>query len=145
MTRYQSARPAGIFLIALLPWLASGCGAGTAGAILPFLDSDSSSGGVIVGQATIEGIGVEDDCGNGVTFITFTLIDENFDIRHSLCDLSIDHKRMVETARRAGASAKFAGSGGAIIGTYRDEKMYGRLKDDLEAIGCQVFKPLDVN
>ncbi len=59
------------------------------------------------------------------------LIDENFDIRHNLCDLSSDHERMVETARRAGASAKFAGSCGSIIGTYRDLAMYDRLKNDL--------------
>jgi len=29
----------------------------------------------------------------------------------------------VETARQCGASAKFAGSGGAIVGTYRDAAM----------------------
>ena len=31
---------------------------------------------------------------------------------------------MVETARRCGASAKFAGSGGAILGTYDGEAMF---------------------
>lgn len=69
------------------------------------------------------------------------LLDENFDTRRSICQLQPAHVRMVETARRAGASAKFAGSGGAIIGTYRDETMYLRLKRDLEAIGCRVLKP----
>ncbi|NQU12236.1 GHMP kinase, partial [bacterium] len=48
---------------------------------------------------------------------------------------------MVETARRCGASAKFAGSGGAIVGLYRDEKMYGELKKALAAIDCRTMKP----
>ena len=49
---------------------------------------------------------------------------------------------MIETARAAGASAKFAGSGGAIIGTFPDEKTYNKLKDSLNAIGCVVMKPI---
>ncbi|NLF68611.1 MAG: GHMP kinase [Candidatus Anammoximicrobium sp.] len=69
------------------------------------------------------------------------LIDENFDTRRSICQLQPAHLRMVKTARRAGASAKFAGSGGAILGTYQDEAMYARLKQDLQAIGCRVLKP----
>jgi len=72
------------------------------------------------------------------------LIDDNFDTRRSICQLQPAHVRMIETARQAGASAKFAGSGGAIIGTYRDETMYLRLKRDLEAVGCQVLKPVVV-
>jgi glucuronokinase len=70
------------------------------------------------------------------------LMDENFDTRRSICDLQPNHVRMVETARSVGASAKFAGSGGAIVGVYTDEAMFGRLKEKLEAIGCRVFKPL---
>ena len=52
------------------------------------------------------------------------LMDENFDTRRSIYNLSPWQVQMVETARRCGASAKFAGSGGAIIGTYRDEAMF---------------------
>ena len=37
--------------------------------------------------------------------------------------------------------AKFAGSGGAIVGTYRDETMFEDLKRALAAIGCVVIKP----
>ena len=44
-------------------------------------------------------------------------------------------------ARDAGASAKFAGSGGAIVGTYEDEAMFGQLTDNLGEIGCRVIKP----
>lgn len=70
------------------------------------------------------------------------LIDANFDTRKSICQLPAAHVRMVEEARAAGASAKFAGSGGAIIGTYRDPAMFDRLKENLEGIGCRVFVPI---
>jgi glucuronokinase len=48
---------------------------------------------------------------------------------------------MIETARRTGASAKFAGSGGAIIGTYADAAMLRDLVTDLKQIGCRVIQP----
>ncbi|MBM80188.1 MAG: GHMP kinase [Planctomycetaceae bacterium] len=68
-------------------------------------------------------------------------IDENFDTRLSICQLPSEHVDMIQRARRSGASAKFAGSGGAIIGTFRDDAMYTALTDDLAQIGCTVFKP----
>ena len=49
------------------------------------------------------------------------LIDANFDKRRSLYRISDGNLRMVETARSVGATAKFTGSGGAIVGTYEDE------------------------
>lgn len=69
------------------------------------------------------------------------LVDENFDLRNTICDLSPTHVRMVETARSVGASAKFAGSGGAIVGTFDDEADFGRLSQALEEIGCEVICP----
>ena len=48
---------------------------------------------------------------------------------------------MVMTARKSGASAKFAGSGGAIVGTYEDEAQFAALERDLAAIGCKTLKP----
>ena len=48
---------------------------------------------------------------------------------------------MVETARRAGASAKFAGSGGAILGTYDGEAMFSNVLASLAAIGSCTIKP----
>jgi glucuronokinase len=49
---------------------------------------------------------------------------------------------MVERARRAGATAKFAGSGGAIIGTYPDQPTLHRLEAELGNIGCRVIQPV---
>lgn len=71
-----------------------------------------------------------------------SLMDENFNTRRSICQLAAKHVEMIEVARGVGASAKFAGSGGAIVGTYSDEAMFDRLKSDLGAIGCQVIKPI---
>jgi glucuronokinase len=73
------------------------------------------------------------------------LIDENFDTRERICGLHPHHVRMVRTARSAGASAHYAGSGGAIIGTYWDEAMYAELKRKLEAIDCRVLRPVVAN
>jgi len=70
------------------------------------------------------------------------LIDENFEQRRSIYKLPTGQVAMVEVARKAGASAHFAGSGGAIVGTYDGEEMYARLERNLSAIHCRVIKPL---
>ena len=69
------------------------------------------------------------------------LIDENFDTRRQLYHLPEWQIQMVETARTCGASAKFAGSGGAIIGVYKDQAMYQKLCVQMAQIGSQVIKP----
>ena len=57
------------------------------------------------------------------------------------CPLSEENRRMVMVARNAGASAKFAGSGGAIVGTYEDDSHFERLSAALSEIGCRTLKP----
>lgn len=69
------------------------------------------------------------------------LLDANFDQRRKLYQISEGNLRMIETARAAGASAKFTGSGGAIVGTYPDEAAYQRLREKLGALGVEVLKP----
>lgn len=69
------------------------------------------------------------------------LINANFDLRDSIFNVAEENRRMVFTARETGASAKFAGSGGAIVGTYEDETMFARLEQKLGEIGCRVIKP----
>lgn len=69
------------------------------------------------------------------------LINENFDTRRSIYNIAPWQVQMVETARACGASAKFAGSGGAIIGTYRDEAMFEQLSEAMAQIGCKTIKP----
>lgn len=70
-----------------------------------------------------------------------SLIDENFDTRRSIYKLPAWQIEMVETARACGASAKFAGSGGAIIGTYRGEAMFQELQARLAAIHSRTIRP----
>jgi len=40
-----------------------------------------------------------------------------------------------------GASAHYAGSGGSIIGVYRDEAMFETLREGFAAMNCRVIKP----
>jgi glucuronokinase len=70
-----------------------------------------------------------------------SLINRNFDLRRSICDLQPAHVRMIEIARQAGASAKYCGSGGAIVGTYPDPQVYARLVEDLGRQNCTVLRP----
>ena len=68
------------------------------------------------------------------------LIDENFDLRNSICQLPTAQVDMITRARKVGASAKFAGSGGAIIGIYQDDSMFDQLQLTLNQIGCDILK-----
>ncbi|MEW4487939.1 GHMP kinase [Thalassoglobus sp. JC818] len=69
------------------------------------------------------------------------LIDRNFDTRASICSISPSQRLMIETARGVGASAKFAGSGGAIVGTFSDQQMFNDLKAALLKIHCETIQP----
>ncbi len=69
------------------------------------------------------------------------LVNANFDLRDKIFDVAEENRRMVMTARSAGASAKFAGSGGAIVGTYADEAQFASLSKALAKIGCTTFIP----
>ncbi len=69
------------------------------------------------------------------------LIDANFDLRARIYRIGEGNLRMIRAARRAGASANFAGSGGAIVGLYQDEDMFARLREELMQAGAAVIKP----
>ncbi len=70
-----------------------------------------------------------------------SLLNENFDLRRRLYQISPGNIEMVEAARACGASAKFTGSGGAIVGAYEDDVMFERLKTTLEPMQMVVLKP----
>ena len=70
------------------------------------------------------------------------LIDANFDLRMKNYQMSEGNARMIQAARSTGASAKFTGSGGAIVGTYDGEKMFESLMSELNALGLEVIKPV---
>ena len=69
------------------------------------------------------------------------LVAANFDLRDRIFHVADENRRMVTVARSSGASAKFAGSGGAIVGTYEDDEQYAALERALAEIGCRTLKP----
>jgi len=70
------------------------------------------------------------------------IMNENFDLRRTIMNIAPENLRMVEVARSTGASAKFAGSGGAILGLYRDGRHYQQLVDALASLRCNVIRPM---
>ena len=68
-------------------------------------------------------------------------INRNFDLRKTVMNISTKNIQIVETARSTGASAKFTGSGGAIIGTFTDDEMFRSLKEKLAVEKIEVLKP----
>ncbi len=70
-----------------------------------------------------------------------SLMNKNFDLRKSVMNISDRNIQMVDTARKTGASAKFTGSGGAIIGTFPDNSTLAELKVRLGQMGVSVIIP----
>lgn len=68
-------------------------------------------------------------------------LDRNFDRRQSISTLNPKDVEMIERSRAVGAHCKYAGSGGAIIGTYPDEATYDRLIETFENSNVIVLKP----
>jgi glucuronokinase len=75
------------------------------------------------------------------------LLNHNFDLRRELYPISTANVAMIQTARAVGASAKFAGSGGAIVGTVRDDAMYVALCQAMtsESSEWHVIRPTVAN
>jgi glucuronokinase len=69
------------------------------------------------------------------------LMNRNFDLRASLYRISEGNLRLIATARSVGASAKFPGSGGAIVGTYRDDAMFQAIEKAFAGQPVHVFRP----
>ncbi|MCL6546616.1 MAG: GHMP kinase [Bryobacteraceae bacterium] len=69
------------------------------------------------------------------------LIDLNFDLRASIYDISRENLEMIRAARSVGATANFAGSGGAIVGTYEDQDMFAALEAVMKPLGVAVIRP----
>lgn len=69
------------------------------------------------------------------------LMNENFDTRRSIYKLPEWQVEMVETARKCGASAKFAGSGGAIVGTYPSDEVLAAVTAHLAKLGSRTIVP----
>lgn len=70
------------------------------------------------------------------------LINANFDLRARLYTISEGNLEMIRVARQVGASANFAGSGGAIVGVYKDDTMFAALQDEMQKISVAVIRPM---
>ncbi|OGD10003.1 MAG: GHMP kinase, partial [Candidatus Aminicenantes bacterium RBG_13_62_12] len=69
------------------------------------------------------------------------LMNRNFDLRSRVMRISPSNMEMIQTARRCGASANFAGSGGSLVGYCEDETMFERLSEELGRLGAKVIRP----
>ena len=69
------------------------------------------------------------------------LMNENFDLRSRIMKISESNWELIKAARKCGASAKFAGSGGTIIGMFEDDRMFARLTEELGKFQAQVIRP----
>jgi glucuronokinase len=69
------------------------------------------------------------------------LMNKNFDLRRKIMNIRDADLALVETARGCGASAKFSGSGGSIIGMYKDDEMLNHLKVELKKVKARVVNP----
>ena len=69
------------------------------------------------------------------------LMNTNFDLRTKIMNISDSNMELVQTARDCGASAKFTGSGGSIIGYYPNEEVLKSLLIRLREINARVIKP----
>ncbi|HYK91987.1 MAG TPA: GHMP kinase [Acidobacteriota bacterium] len=70
------------------------------------------------------------------------LINENFDTRAQMTKLDPRNVEMVMLARRLGAPAHYAGSGGSILGMYRDQEHLDLLRASFASLGCNLIKPV---
>ena len=76
----------------------------------------------------------------------FNLMNLNFDLRSKIMFITETNKELIQVARQCGASAKFAGSGGSIIGMYRGKGMFDLLVSELGKLQAEVIRPLsDLN
>jgi glucuronokinase len=66
------------------------------------------------------------------------LIDHSFDLRRRMATLPAGQEAMVDRARKVGVSATFAGSGGAIVGSFRGIEQLNELQARLEPTGATV-------
>jgi glucuronokinase len=70
------------------------------------------------------------------------LLDEGFDLRARICSISDGNRRLVQIGRECGASTQFAGSGGAIVGTWDgDPERFARLRSAYEDFGAKILIP----
>lgn len=69
------------------------------------------------------------------------LMNRNFDLRASIVPISEHNWRLINAARNCGLSAKFCGSGGAIVGICEDEPLFRALSTEMAGLGATAVRP----
>lgn len=69
------------------------------------------------------------------------LINRNFDLREKIFNINDSNRELVTIARKCGASAKFTGSGGSIIGRYKNDEVLRCLIINMKKLNARVIKP----
>lgn len=69
------------------------------------------------------------------------LINKNFDLRAKIFNITDSNIELIKVARKCGASAKFTGSGGSIIGTYPNDETLRSLIINMQKLNARVIKP----
>lgn len=69
------------------------------------------------------------------------LMDQNFDTRCRIMRIDPRNMAMIRAARKHGVCAKFAGSGGAIVGICESDVTFKLLEEEFRSIGCVVIRP----
>lgn len=67
------------------------------------------------------------------------LMERNVELRSRIYELDPRHLELIETARELGAPANYTGSGGAIVGLFRDDDQLDELRAALEGLGCELL------
>lgn len=78
---------------------------------------------------------------NGDIGLLHQLMNKNFDLRKKIMRISPENQLLIDTARSCGASAKFCGSGGSIIGIYENNAMLTKLIIEMKKAHARVIKP----
>ena len=69
------------------------------------------------------------------------VMNRNFDLRAQIFTISAENMDMVRRARSCGASCKFCGAGGAVVGTYDSQETLRRLRQVMQEGGYKLVLP----
>ena len=64
-----------------------------------------------------------------------------YEVITKIMNISESNLELIKTARACGASSKFAGSGGSIVGFYPDNETLTKLIIEMKRIKARVIKP----
>jgi glucuronokinase len=66
------------------------------------------------------------------------LMERNLELRRSLYELDSRHTAIADAAHELGSAVNYTGSGGAIVGTVRDDDQLGKLTEAVGKLGCEL-------